>query len=104
MELFGADQAIPAFASPLGTGHVSPDGDVAAVSCVTFPPVTGVCENGASDGLGFPYGLLVDGEAPKVGLATQWFPYQVVRTAATVQSRLSVNTTVRMMSTVPAYL
>ncbi len=77
VERYAADQAIPAFASALGSGHVSPDGDIAAVTCVSVPPLTGVCDNGASDGLGFPYGLSFDGEAAVVGLTTQWFPFQV---------------------------
>jgi hypothetical protein len=54
---YGADQAIPAFASPIGTGPGSPDGDVAAVTCVAVPPLTGVCDNGASDGLGHAEGV-----------------------------------------------
>ena len=104
VERFGADQAIPAFASPLGTGHVSPDGDIAAVTCVAFPPLTGVCENGATDGLGFPYGLVVDGERAVGDLATQWFPQQVNRTATTPVGALNVSTSVRMLSDAPAVL
>lgn len=104
VQRFGADQAIPSFASPLGTGHVSPDGDISTVTCVAFSPLTSVCNNGGSDGIGFPYGLTVDGEPAVVGLTTQWFPHQVIRSARTAVGGVLVNVSTRMSSTAPAVL
>jgi hypothetical protein len=83
VQRFAGSQAAPALASRVGSAHASETGDVAAVSCLSAPPLAQACDVLSGDAaLPWPAGLAVRGSAPLADAAFQWGPVELRRWAA----------------------